>query len=128
MRPWPSTAPSGSASRVGKLASRPCRAPCAAAPSRSKKVLFATERDESVRAAWRTQIQTLDPEQLVFVDESGTNLAMTPRFGRAKRGQRVVGTAPRNHGPNTTVLAAMSPTGMTAALTVEGAVDRKVFD
>lgn len=81
-----------------------------------------------MRGAWRAQIQALDPEQLVFVDESGTNLAMTPRFGRAKRGQRVVGTAPRNHGPNTTVLAAMSPTGMMAALTIEGAVDRKVFD
>jgi len=81
-----------------------------------------------VRAAWRAQIQTLDLEQVVFVDESGTNLAMTPRFGRAKRGQRVVGTVPRTHGPNTSLLAALSPAGIPAALTVEGAVDRKVFD
>ena len=31
---------------------------------------------------------------------------MMPRSGRAPRGQRVVGTAPRNHGKNTTLIAA----------------------
>jgi transposase len=77
---------------------------------------------------WWTTIRTTDPQQLVFVDESGTNRAMTPRLGRAPRGQRVVGTAPRNHGPNTSLIAALSPAGVTAALTVEGAVDRTVFD
>jgi transposase len=65
---------------------------------------------------------------LVFVDESGTNLAMTPRFGRAPQGQRVVGAAPRNHGPNTTLLAAMSPAGIIAAMTLEGAADRDAFE
>ena len=73
-------------------------------------------------------MQALDPQQLVFVDESGTNLAMTPRYGRAPRGQRVVGSVPRNHGRNTTLLAAMSPAGITAAMTLEGAADRDAFD
>jgi transposase len=81
-----------------------------------------------VRAVWWEAIQSCDPATLVFVDESGTNLAMTPRYGRAPRGQRVVGTAPRNHGPNTTVIAALSPTGIPAAMTVEGAIDRLAFD
>jgi transposase len=102
--------------------------PFVAAPSRSKKVLFAAERDEVARAAWWTAIQTCDPATLVFVDESGTNLAMTPRYGRAPRGQRVVGSAPRNHGPNTTVIAALCPDGIPAAMTVEGAIDRLAFD
>jgi transposase len=52
---------------------------------------------------------------------------MTPRSGRAPRGQRVVGTVPRNHGPNVTVLAAMSSTGITAAMTMTGATDREVW-
>src|SRR5215213_7803527 len=95
--------------------------------SRSKKVLFAAERDDAERAAWWAAIQTRDPATLVFVDESGTNLAMTPRYGRAPRGQRVVGTAPRNHGPNTTVVAALSPAGIPAAMTVEGAIDGTAF-
>ncbi len=81
-----------------------------------------------MRAAWWAEVQRLDPTQLVFIDESGTNLAMTPRYGRAPRGQRVVGTAPRNHGPNTTLLAAMSPAGITAAMTLEGAADRDAFE
>ncbi len=69
-----------------------------------------------------------DPATLVFVDESGTNLAMTPRYGRAPRGERVVGTVPRNHGANTTLIAALSLEGITAAMTLEGAADRDAFD
>jgi transposase len=53
---------------------------------------------------------------------------MTPRYGRAPRGERVVGTAPRNHGPNTTLVAALSLDGITAAMTVAGALDRPAFD
>lgn len=53
---------------------------------------------------------------------------MTPRSGRAPRGQRVVGTVPRTHGPNTTLVAAMSLDGITAAMTLEGAIDRRAFD
>jgi transposase len=70
----------------------------------------------------------MDPAALVFVDESGTNLAMTPRYGRAPRGERVVGTVPRNHGKNTTLVAALTLDGITAAMTVEGALDRSAFD
>ncbi len=88
----------------------------------------ATERDEAKRADWRVALADLDPADLVFVDESGTNLAMTPRYGRAPRGQRVVGSAPRNHGPNTTLIAAMNPAGITAAMTLAGALDRDDFD
>ncbi len=53
---------------------------------------------------------------------------MTPRYGRAPQGQRVVGRAPRNHGPNTTLVAALSLDGITAAMTLEGAMDRLAFD
>ena len=64
---------------------------------------------------------------MVFVDESGTNLSLTPRYGRAPRGQRVVGVVPRNHGPNVTLLAAMSLAGITAAMTMTGAADGAVW-
>lgn len=53
---------------------------------------------------------------------------MTPRYGRAPRGERVVGTAPRNHGKNTTLVAALTLEGITAAMTVEGAMDRPAFE
>jgi transposase len=64
---------------------------------------------------------------LVFVDESGTNLAMTSRYGRAPRGQRVVGVVPRNHGPNVTLFAAMGAEGITAAMTMTGPADGEVW-
>jgi hypothetical protein len=53
---------------------------------------------------------------------------MTTRYGRAPRGERVMGTAPRNHGKNTTLFAALSLDGITVAMTVEGALDRPAFD
>ena len=52
---------------------------------------------------------------------------MTPRYGRAPRGQRVVGAVPRNHGPNVTLLAAMGSAGITAAMTMTGATDGAVL-
>jgi transposase len=61
------------------------------------------------------------------VDESGTNLSLTPRYGRAPRGQRVVGVVPRNHGPNLTLVAAMGVAGITAAMTMTGAADGEVW-
>ena len=73
-------------------------------------------------------MRPLDPTRLVFVDESGANVAMTPRYGRAPRGQRVVGAVPRNHGRNTTLFAALSLGGIAAAMTLEGAADRDAFD
>jgi transposase len=39
-----------------------------------------------------------------------------------------VGAVPRNHGPNVTLLAALTPTGIGPALVVEGATDRPVFE
>lgn len=70
----------------------------------------------------------MDPVRLIFVDETGTNLAMTRRYGRAKRGQRVVGQVPRNHGPNVTLVAAMDQTGLLGELTLTGALDGLAFE
>lgn len=80
-----------------------------------------------MRAAWRTAIAQRDPATLIFVDETGSNLAMTRRYGRAKRGQRVTGRVPRNPGPNVTLLAAMDQAGLLGELTITGAVDGDAF-
>jgi hypothetical protein len=72
-------------------------------------------------------IELLDWECLKFIDESGTNIAMTRLYGRAPRGQRVVGSTPQNYGQNITMLASLSATGVEAVMTVEGATDGDVF-
>jgi len=92
-----------------------------------KKTLAAAERDEEGRAAWRAEAAALDPADLVFVDETSTHTAMTRRRARAPRGQRAVGRAPRNHGPNVTLLAALTPDGVGPALSIAGAVDGAAF-
>lgn len=73
-------------------------------------------------------IREIDPQRLVFVDETGSNITLTPRYGRAPRGERCVGQVPRNWGLNTTLLAAMTLEGIQTSFVVEGATDRAVFD
>ena len=87
----------------------------------------AAERDEDARAAFRALIATVDAHRLVVVDEMGSNLALTPLYARAPKGQRAVGTVPRNHGKNTTVVAALTLHGIGPALILQGAVDAPAF-
>jgi transposase len=55
------------------------------------------------------------------------NLAMTRLYGRAPKGERVVGSVPQNYGHHVTVLAALGEQGLQAMMTVEGATDANVF-
>jgi transposase len=90
--------------------------------------LAASERNEEARAAWREAVATLDPEQLVFVDESGTHTCLTRLYGWAPHDQRAVGSVPRNHGKNTTLVAALTADGLQAPWTIEGAMDTAAFE
>ena len=66
-------------------------------------------------------------ERLMFVDESGINLAMTRRYGRAPRGQRVSDRVPADPGVNVTMIGALSLRGPTALMTIAGATTGEVF-
>ena len=72
--------------------------------------------------------QSLDARRLVFVDEMGTNISLTPLYGWAPRGERALCSVPRNRGANTTVLSSMSAEGMGPSLIVEGATTSVVFE
>ncbi len=98
-----------------------CRGP--ARLDAQKKTIAASERDEAARAAWKEEVARLDPARFVFVDETGSNRAMTPRYARAPRGERAHGQAPAQRGENLTLIAALGPEGMGAAMTLPGAVD-----
>jgi hypothetical protein len=87
----------------------------------------ATERGETARARWRTDVQRSDPAQLVFVDECAKHTSMTHRTARAPRGIRARGTVPRNPGPVTTLIAGSSLAGMSPAMTVQGGTTAAVF-
>src|SRR5919205_944901 len=78
-----------------------------------KKTLAATERDEEKRSAFRERLRGVDPKRLIFVDESSTNVALTPRYARAPKGERAYGkTTPRNWGKNVTLISSITAEGM----------------
>jgi hypothetical protein len=47
-------------------------------------------------------LRGVDASLLLFVDESSTNVALTPRYARAPKGERAFGKTPRNWGKNVT--------------------------
>ena len=71
---------------------------------------------------------SLRADDLVFLDETGTNTAMARRDARAPRGQRATASVPRNHGPNTTLVSCLAHAGLGPSLLVEGAMTTEVFD
>lgn len=82
---------------------------------------------KALRAAWPEQVAELAPENLVFVDESGVNLAMTRTHARSPCGTRAFGHAPRNWGDNVTILSALGWRGPLASMYLAGSTDGPVF-
>lgn len=95
---------------------------------RSKKTLGASERDEAVRSAWQRRARSLDPKQLVFVDECGTHIGLVPLQARAPRGERAFGRTPRNRGKYTTLIASMTAHGMGPCVAIERTTTKVVFE
>lgn len=52
---------------------------------------------------WHT-IDDVKLKDLIFIDEAGTNLAMTRRYARSEKGKRAYGKAPGNRGKNVTMI------------------------
>jgi transposase len=70
----------------------------------------------------------LDPRRLVFIDETWANTKMTRLYGRAPRGERVVGAVPHGHWKTTTLIAGLDHTGVRCSMTLDGAVNRLAFE
>jgi transposase len=92
-----------------------------------KKSVVATERDEQKRSAFRERLKGVDPKRLLFVDESSTNIALTPRYGRAPKGERARGRAPRNWGKNVTLISSIGSEGIGPSMSIEGPSDTDSF-
>jgi transposase len=89
----------------------------------------ASERDEWLRAAWRTLVAgAIDARRLVFVDEMGTNTSLYPRYAYSPKGRRAHSQVPRNRGKNTTLLASMTIGGMGPCVAVDGPTTSAVFE
>lgn len=79
------------------------------------------------REAWFEAQPDLDPERLVFVDETGTSTKMARLRGRSPRGQRCRAPIPHGHWKTTTLVAGLRLNGMTAPMVIDGAMNGDAF-
>src|SRR3954453_9772465 len=98
--------------------------------TRKKKTLHADERDrpdvQKKRRSFRRKVRRIEPERLVFVDETGVTTAMTPAYAWSPRGERAVDSAPASW-ESVTVIAALGLDGVRAPLAFPGATDTAAF-
>jgi transposase len=102
-----------------------------ATASASKKSLRAAEQDRpdvaAARTEWASNQAELDPDHLVFIDETGTSTNMVRQRGRAPRGERLVGKVPQGHWKTTTFVAALRSTALTAPGVIDGPMNGNAF-
>ena len=78
------------------------------------------------REAWRRGQKSLSG-RLIFLDETWTTTAMTPRYGWAEVGTRAFGHAPNGHWKTTTFLAGLTCEGLIAPLVLDGPINAECF-
>jgi hypothetical protein len=69
-----------------------------------KKTIRAAEADPVERAKFAKEQQTLPVEKLVFVDEFGADIAMTPAYARSPQGEHAEVSEPFNQGSNVSTI------------------------
>lgn len=82
---------------------------------------------QNLRFAYRDWTFTVDPRNLVFVDETGMHLGFTRLFGRSPQGERLHDTEPGNLGQNISLIGGMSIDGLIATMSIRGSVNTDVF-
>ena len=82
---------------------------------------------QQLRVQYWHEIGQVKLEDLVFVDETGSNLAMTRRYARSRKGSRADNHAPYGRGQNLTLSGAMALRGLVGEITFPGATDTLAF-
>lgn len=79
------------------------------------------------RNEWRASQGKLNPERLVFIDETGAATDMARRYGRCPRGQRLASGVPWGHWKTTTFVAALRVGQIAAPCVFNGPMDGPSF-
>ena len=79
------------------------------------------------RQAWFDAQPDLDPEKLIFIDETGASTKMARLRGRAKRGMRCRAAIPHGHWKTTTFTAGLRLRGLSAPMLLDGPMDGDAF-
>jgi len=70
----------------------------------------------------------LEPERLVFIDETGTTTKMTRLRGRCPKGQRLLSKAPFGHWKTQTFIAGLRCDALTAPFVIDAPMNRCIFE
>ena len=96
-----------------------------------KKTLIAAEQERAdvaqKRTEWKEAQRDIDPQRVVFIDETWAKNNMTRTYGRSRQGARVVEHVPAGRWETTTFLGALRSEGFVAPLTVDGPINGGVF-
>jgi transposase len=99
--------------------------------TRKKKSSHAAEQDRpdvaEARRHWPEKLAGVDPEDLVFLDETGANTAMRRAHGYAPKGERVVASVPLRGWQAVTFVGALTAGGLVAPWALEGALNGEWF-
>jgi transposase len=79
------------------------------------------------REAWFEAQIDLDPERLVFIDETSASTKMARLYGRALRGERCRAAVPHGHWKTTTVTAGLRLGGIAAPMVRDGPMNGLAF-
>ena len=79
------------------------------------------------RCAWEEFRTELDPEHLVFIDETGVSTKMARLYGRSPRGQRCRAPIPHGHWKTTTFTGALRLGALTAPMVLDGPMNAAAF-
>ncbi|PZU89600.1 MAG: IS630 family transposase [Shinella sp.] len=98
---------------------------------RFKKTLFALEQARADiarrRERWKALQHHLDPERLVFIDETWIKTNMTPIRGWGPKGKRLRAFAPHGHWRTLTFLGALRADRLTAPCVFDGPINGECF-
>lgn len=83
---------------------------------------------QNKRVEFWQKVRDIPTKDLIFLDESGVNLAMMRMYARAIVGQRARGTKPQKRGRNVSILGALSLERVITSQNVYGAVDGITFE
>lgn len=97
-----------------------------------KKTLYAEEKfKEEVqkkRVEFWEKIRDIPYEDLIFIDESGVDLALIKTHARAIKGQRARGPKPQKRGKRVSLLSALSLEEVVASTNIYGTTNQVTFE
>ena len=89
---------------------------------------FGTERVLNLRLDYWEKVKHIEPENLVFLDETGVLLGLTRTHARSQQGTRAYSLNPFYRGSKFTVIGAISIKKVVALMTMDNSMDGKAFE